>query len=158
MARVERVTEAIRQEVSIIIHDDLKDPRLGFVTVTRVEMTPDMRFAKIFFSVLGGEEEYKKTKEALDSALGFIRSKIAQRINLRLAPEIAFEDDRSSEYSVRIQEVLDEIKGLKPATDTPKEIKLKPKPKPKLKPKLKPKKKKGCKREPKKSRRLHKKK
>jgi ribosome-binding factor A len=157
MARVERVTEAIRQEVSIIIHDDLKDPRLGFVTVTRVEMTPDMRFAKIFFSVLGGEEEYKKTKEALDSALGFIRAKIAQRINLRLAPEIAFEDDRSSEYSVRIQEVLDEIKGLKPV-DSHKEIKLKPKPKPRLKPKLKPKKKKEGKREPKKSRRLHKKK
>jgi ribosome-binding factor A len=112
MSRQDKVTEAIRQEVSIIIHDELKDPRLGFVTVTRVEMTPDLRYAKIFFSVLGKEEDYKRTKEALDSALGFIRSKIAQRINLKFAPEIVFREDRSSEYSVRIQEVLDQIRQL----------------------------------------------
>jgi ribosome-binding factor A len=112
MSRQDRVTEAIRQEVSVIIHDELKDPRLGFVTITKVEMTPDLRYAKIFFSVLGQEEEHNKTKLALDSALGFIRKLIAERINLRLAPEIAFEEDRSTEYSVRIQEILDEIKQL----------------------------------------------
>jgi ribosome-binding factor A len=112
MSRQDKVTEAIRKEVSIIIHDELKDPRLGFVTVTRVEMTPDLGYAKIFFSVLGKEEDYKRTKEALDSALGFIRSKIAQRINLKFAPEIFFREDRSSEYSVRIQEVLDQIRQL----------------------------------------------
>ena len=110
MSRIDKVGEAVRQEVSIIIHDKLKDPRLGFVTVTRVEMTPDLRLAKIYFSVLGKEEDYKKTKEALDSALGFVRRLIAERINLRIAPEIMFFDDRSSEYSVRIQEVLNEIK------------------------------------------------
>jgi len=112
MTRQDRVTEEIRKEASIIIHDELKDPRLGFVTVTRVEMTPDLRLAKIFFSVLGKEEEHKRTKAALDSALGLIRTKIAQRINLRFAPEIIFKEDRSSEYSVRIQEILDEIKEL----------------------------------------------
>lgn len=110
--RIDRVSEAIRQEVSLIVHDELKDPRLGFVTITGVQMVPDLSYAKIFFSVLGNDEDYKKTKEALDSALGFIRRLLAQRINLRLAPEIAFFEDRSSEYSVRIQEVLDEIKGL----------------------------------------------
>src|SRR3989338_2443379 len=110
MSRIDKVGEAVRQEGSIIIHDKLKDPRLGFVTVTRVEMTPDLRLAKIYFSVLGKEEDYKKTKEALDSALGFVRRLIAERINLRIAPEIMFFDDRSSEYSVRIQEVLNEIK------------------------------------------------
>ncbi len=82
------------------------------MTITRVELAADLRFAKIFFSVLGKDEDYKKTKEALDSALGFIRSLIAQRINLRFAPEIAFHEDRSSEYSVRIEEVLGEIKEL----------------------------------------------
>lgn len=112
MARLDKVTEAIRRQVSIIIHDELKDPRLGFVTITRVELTPDLRFAKVFFSVLGKEEDYKKTKKALDSALGFIRRLIAQRINLRFAPEIVFREDRSSEYSVRIQEVLEQLKEL----------------------------------------------
>ncbi len=112
MSRPERVAEAIRKEVSLIIHDELKDPRLGFVTVIRAEVTADLKQAKIFFSVLGKEEDYKKTKEALDSAVGFIRRLIAQRIRLRLVPEILFHEDRSSEYSIRIQEVLDEIKEL----------------------------------------------
>lgn len=117
MSRQDRVTEAIRKEVSVIIHDELNDPRLGFITITKVEMAPDLRYAKIFFSVLGKAEDYKKTKAALDSALGFIRKLIAERINLRLAPEIGFEEDRSVEYSVRIQEILEEIKELdKPKT------------------------------------------
>jgi len=146
MSRQDRVTEAIRQEVSVIIHDELKDPRLGFVTITRVEMTPDLRYAKIFFSVLGKEEDYKKTKDALDSALGFIRKLIAQRINLRLAPEIGFEDDRSTEYSVRIEEILNEIKGLEVPKAPKKETVAK-----------KPKRKRASV-EPKKVRRVHKKK
>ena len=110
MSRQDKVAEAIRQEVSVIIHDKLKDPRVGFVTITNVEITHDLRFAKIFFSVLGNEEAYKKTKLALDSSLGFIRKLIAQRLNLRFAPEIAFYEDRSSEYSVRIEEILNQIK------------------------------------------------
>lgn len=110
MLRHSKVTEAIRKEASIIVHDELKDPRLGFVTITRVEMTPDLRSAKIFFSVLGTQDDYKKTKEALDSASGFIRRLIAQRINLRFAPEILFREDRSAEYSVRIEELLNQIK------------------------------------------------
>ncbi|OGX16887.1 MAG: ribosome-binding factor A [Omnitrophica WOR_2 bacterium RBG_13_44_8b] len=112
MSRHDRITEAIKQEVSLIIHDELKDPRLGFVTITNVELTKDYRQAKILFSVLGKEEEHKKTQEALDSAMGFIRKLVAGRLNLRFAPEIIFREDRSSEYSVRIQEVLDEIKEL----------------------------------------------
>ena len=96
--------------MSIIIHDELKDPRLGFVTITRVEITADLRDAKIFYSVLGQEQDYQKTKEALDSALGFIRRLIGQRIKLRFVPEIMFKEDRSIEYSIRIQELLDKIK------------------------------------------------
>ncbi len=112
MSRRDRVTEAIRKEISMILHSELKDPRLGFLTISKVELTQDLRSAKVFFSVLGKEEDYKKTRQALDSALGFIRKLIAERINLRLAPEIIFKEDRSSEYSVRIQEVLDELKEL----------------------------------------------
>ncbi|MBP7216634.1 MAG: 30S ribosome-binding factor RbfA [Candidatus Omnitrophica bacterium] len=112
MVRYQRVAEAIRQEVSMIVHDKLKDPRIGFITITGVELTQDMRYAKIFYSVLGKDEDYRKTQEALDSALGFIRHLVAERIRLRFAPEIVFKQDRSSEYSIRIQEVLQEIKGL----------------------------------------------
>lgn len=112
MARFEKVAQAIKEEVSIVIHDELKDPRLGFVTITHVDLTKDMRYARIFYSVLGSEQDYKKTSEALDSALGFIRRLIAQRIRLRFAPEIIFKEDRSGEYSFKIQEVLDEIKQL----------------------------------------------
>ena len=116
MSRQERVAEAIKKEVSLIVHDELNDPRLGFVTITGVEVSQDLRYAKILFSVLGKDEEHKKTKAALDSALGFIRRLLAQRVRLMFAPEIIFREDRSSEYSVRIEEVLSEIKeqdGLK---------------------------------------------
>lgn len=112
MGRVDKVAEAVRQEVSVIIHDRLKDPRLGFVTITRVEMAPDLRLARVFFSVLGKDEEHKKTKQALDSSLGFIRKLVSERINLKFSPEIIFKEDRSSEYSVRIEEVLNEIKEI----------------------------------------------
>ena len=112
MSRLDKVAEAIRQEVSLILNEKLKDPRVGFVTITNVELSKDFRNAKVFFSVLGEDKDYKRTKEALDSALGFIRRLISERVNLRFAPEIIFREDRSGEYSVRIQEVLDEIKEL----------------------------------------------
>jgi len=121
MSRHDKLTEAIKKEVSCILHDEIKDPRLGFVTITKVELTPNYRYAKVFFSVLGQEQDCKKTKEALDSALGFIRRLIAQRIRLRFAPEISFKEDKSSEYSFRIQEILEEIKK-KDATKKSKRI------------------------------------
>ena len=110
MSRQERVEEAIKKEVSTIIHDELKDPRIGFVTITKVELSKDLRNARIFYSVLGKEEEHEKTKQALDSALGFIRSLVATRINLRFATELIFTEDRSTEYSVKIEEVLNKLK------------------------------------------------
>lgn len=112
MSRHEKVQEQLRREVSLIVHDELRDPRLGFITITRAELTPDLRYVKIFYSVLGKDQDYKKCQEALDSALGFIRRLIGQRIRLRLVPEISFKEDRSGEYSIRIQEVLEEIKKL----------------------------------------------
>jgi len=116
MLRHDKVTQAIKKEISSIIQYELKDPRLGFVTITRVEMTADLRYAKVFFSVLGKEEERKKTKAALDSALGYIRRLIAQRIRLRFAPEIIFREDRSIEYSIQIEKLLNELE----VTDEPK--------------------------------------
>jgi ribosome-binding factor A len=121
MSRKDKVQDAIQKEVSNILQNELKDPRLGFVTITGVEVTGDLRYAKVFYSVLGKEEDYKKSKKALDSALGFIRRLVAEKIQLRFAPEIVFKEDKSSEYSCRIQEVLDEIKEL---NASPKKAKL----------------------------------
>jgi len=112
MARKGKVEDAIQKEICDILQNHIKDPRLGFVTITGVEMSDDLRYAKVFFSVLGKDEEKKKTRQALDSALGFIRTMVAERIQLRFAPELVFKEDDSSEYSVHIQKVLDEIKNL----------------------------------------------
>lgn len=110
MSRQDRVAEAIKQEVSLIVHDKIKDPRLGFVTITGVELSQDLRYAKIFFSVLGDEEQHKKTQAALDSAVGFIRKLVSERINLRFSPEIIFREDRSAEYGNKIETIINEIK------------------------------------------------
>lgn len=110
MARHEIVAEALKKEVSMILHDEIKDPRLGFVTVSKIELAPDKRFAKIYYSVLGNEEQRKKTKEALDSSLGFVRKLVGERVKLRYVPELMFSEDRSLEYSTRIEQILGEIK------------------------------------------------
>lgn len=123
MSRHDKITEAIRKEISGIIHEELKDPRLGFVTIIRVELTRDYRYAKVFFSVLGTDEDYAKTKNALDSASGFIRRLIAQSLRLRFVPEISFREDRSCEYSIQIQKVLDEVKQLSQPQPPPPSVK-----------------------------------
>ncbi len=108
--RSQRVSDLIREEIADIIMNKLKDPRVGFVTITKVELSKDLRNAKIFYSVLGKPEAHKKTKEALDSALGYIRSLVAQRINMRFATELMFKEDHSIEYSTKIEEILNKIK------------------------------------------------
>ena len=110
--RKEKLEELIRRLVSEVLIKEINDPRIGFVTITGVEISDDLRYAKVFFSVLGKEEDKKKTREALDSALGFIRTLVAERIQLRFAPEIVFREDNSSEYSNHIQKLLDDIKEL----------------------------------------------
>lgn len=120
--RKDKVQDAIQKEVSNIIRNDLKDPRLGFATITAVDVSEDLRNAKIYFSVLGKEEDFKKTADAFKSAQGYIRKLLAARIQLRFVPEIMFKADKSSVYSVRIEEVLNQIRKLdaereKPAAD-----------------------------------------
>lgn len=107
--RVEKVQELIKQETSKMILNELKDPRIGFVTVTNVEASPDLRHAKIFLSILGSAEQQKQTWEALLHALGYIRSEIGKRVRMRFTPEISLHLDKSLEYSVHIQELLGRI-------------------------------------------------
>ena len=88
----------------------LKDPRIGFVTVTGVDLSPDLRHAKVFVSVMGAEEQKKGTMEALGHAAGWIRHELGQRIRLRHLPELVFLPDVSQEYGEKIDRLLDEIK------------------------------------------------
>lgn len=108
--RPSRVAEEIKKEVSVIIPREIKDPRLGFVTVTAVEVTNDLRYAKIYVSILGGDEDEAKSLSALNSAKGLVRSEIGKRIRLRFAPEITFLVDKSLDKGARISELLSQVK------------------------------------------------
>lgn len=109
MSRHEKVAEEIKREVSLIIQEELHDPRLGFTTITHVELTPDLRFARIFFSVYGDEKQWKDTRAGLEHASGFIRRTLGEHLNLRFVPEIVFKSDHSSEYSIIIEQQLEQI-------------------------------------------------
>ena len=104
--RVEKLQELIKQEMSKMLLKEIKDPRIGFVTVTDVEMTGDLREAKIYVSIMGGEEKVKESLEGLQSALGFIRREIGKRIRLRFTPTISFALDTSLDYGEHIQKIL----------------------------------------------------
>jgi len=108
--RAVQVGAQIREEIMQIIHRDLKDPRIGFVSITEVRMSPDLRSAKIRVSVLGGEAEERASIAGLRSASGLIRHELGRRLeNLKFTPELRFEIDPSIEYSVRISKRLREI-------------------------------------------------
>jgi len=108
--RTEKVQEFIKQELSKIILTELKDPRIGFVTVTKVEVTGDLRAAKAYVSLMGSEEQKAATWHALQKAAGHLRSEIGQRIKLRFTPELTLHLDESLAYSARINELLAKIK------------------------------------------------
>lgn len=116
--RVEKVQELMKQEVSQIILRELKDPRIGFVTVTSVECTGDLREAKIYVSLMGSEQQVKDCWAGLTSSLGYIRREIGKRIRLRFTPEISLAIDKSLDYSAHIQELLLKIKTEEAAKDT----------------------------------------
>ncbi len=107
-ARLARVRTAIKQAVSDILRS-FKDPRLGFVSVTDVDVSKDARVAKIFISVLGGDEEKAKSLAALKSGSGYVRTELGQRLALRHAPEVLFRLDESIERGTRIQGLLGKL-------------------------------------------------
>ncbi|MFD1735860.1 30S ribosome-binding factor RbfA [Bacillus salitolerans] len=107
--RATRVGEQMKKELGEIIGRKIKDPRIGFVTVTDVEVTGDLQQAKVFISVLGDDEQRQNTLKGLAKAKGFIRSEIGQRIRLRKTPEITFEFDESVDYGNRIESLLADL-------------------------------------------------
>ncbi len=107
--RSEKVAEAIHEMVSELLVKGLKDPRIGFVTITGVKATDDLRNATIYFSVIGSDEEKKATEAGLNSARGYIRKEIGRNLRMRYIPDIAFRYDESIEYGSRIESLLKDI-------------------------------------------------
>lgn len=107
--RIRKIQEFIKQEVSRIILQELKDPRLGFVTVTDVRITGDLREATVYVSLFGRDEEKKNTLAALAKANGFIRSEVGKRLGIRYSPQIGFKEDQSLDYGLKIEKILHTI-------------------------------------------------
>lgn len=107
--RANRVAEQMKKEIGDIISRKIKDPRIGFVTITDVEVTGDLQQAKVYVSVLGDEKEKQETLIGLSKAVGFIRSEIGRRIRLRKTPEIIFEFDEAQAYGQRIETILKDL-------------------------------------------------
>ncbi|MCD5322728.1 MULTISPECIES: 30S ribosome-binding factor RbfA [Pontibacillus] len=107
--RANRVGEQMKKELGDIISRKIKDPRIGFVTVTEVKVTGDLQQAKVYISVLGDDKQKQDTLIGLAKAKGFIRSEIGRRIRLRKTPEIMFEFDEAVEYGNRIETILQDL-------------------------------------------------
>jgi ribosome-binding factor A len=107
--RVDRLRDQIRKVVSNVIQTKVKDPHLGFVTVTEVELTKDLQAATVFYSIYGDEEAKRKSQAALQKARGFIQSELGREIRVRKVPVLEFQLDESTERGLRIQELLDRI-------------------------------------------------
>ena len=116
-SRPERVADQIRAEVTTMIARELHDPGVGFVTITRVEVSPDLQHARVFYTSLGDAPARKNTARALERAAGFMRRQIGRRLRLRRAPEVHFEFDESIGHQDRVEQLLKEIAGER--ADTP---------------------------------------
>jgi ribosome-binding factor A len=109
--RHERLADQIRIEVAEMIEGELKDPRIGFATVTRVELSPDFRHARVLVSVMGEAKDQEETLAGLASARGFVRRELGQRLRLRRAPDLLFVLDRGVEGSERVERLLSGLKN-----------------------------------------------
>ncbi|MGH7573448.1 MAG: 30S ribosome-binding factor RbfA [Gemmatimonadota bacterium] len=113
--RMERLDELIRQEIARLISEEVKDPRVGFVTVMDARVSPDLRHARVYVSVLGDEGEKRQAVNALQRAGGFLRGRLGRVLEMKYLPELRFELDRSLERASRIEEILDRVR---PADDS----------------------------------------
>lgn len=109
--RTAKVNSLIKSEISDIISQKIKDPRIGFATIVSVEVSKDLRVAKVFVSIYGDEEEKKKTMDGLMSASKFIHNELRKRLRIKIIPEIVFKIDTSIEYSIHISKLIEELKG-----------------------------------------------
>ena len=107
--RSEKVADLIQREVAEMLVKSIKDPRIGFVTITKVTVSEDCRFAKVYFSVAGTLAERESSGKGLESAKGYVRKELGRRLRLRYTPEIVFQFDPSIEYAIHMEEVIRNI-------------------------------------------------
>ena len=117
--RRDRLNHQLQQEIATIIHRELKDPGVGFVTITRVELSKDLSRATVGFSCLGGQEERTRSQEALTRSAGFVRGLVMKRLRLRVIPEIVFRYDETIAQSIELSAKLDELKYPRPPEPQP---------------------------------------
>ena len=120
MTRLERISRLLKTEISGIILKEVSDPRIGFISITDVSVTADLKYAKVFISVYGDEEAKKNTFKGLKSAVGYIQKKLGPRLDMKTVPHITFERDDSIERGDRIFGIISRLKKEK-------ETKVKPK-------------------------------
>ena len=106
-----RVQVQLKRELSKILQEDLKDPRIGLATITRIDLTGDLRYARIYFSILGDEKAKISGIKGIESAAGYIRKLIGERLKLKYVPELSFKLDRSIEYSIDLEKTFERLKN-----------------------------------------------
>jgi len=109
MGRMERVNQQLKREIGNIVLQELSDPRVAFVSIIGVNVSKDLRNARIYFSVIGNHDQIEHAQAALNSARGFIRKSVGQKMKIRNNPELTFTYDNSLEASARIDETIKEI-------------------------------------------------
>lgn len=109
--RPDRLGEAIRHELSLLLAKDVHDPGIGFITLTRVSVSPDLQLARVYYTSMGDEKALRETEKALRRALPFLRRQIAQRVRLRRVPELEFFFDKSVAQHDRIEQILQDLKA-----------------------------------------------
>lgn len=110
-SRTVRVADQIQRELALLIQNEIKDPRVGMVTLTGVEVTRDYAFAKVFYTTLSGSENIQLVDEGLKRSAGFLRSQLADKIRLRTIPQLQFVYDESVERGMRLSRLIDEAVG-----------------------------------------------
>ena len=108
-SRKDRLADQIKRDTADILQNVLKNPNIGFVTITDAELTNDLRYAKIFYSVLGDETTKTQTGKALSKSIGVIQSELAKRLNIRKTPLISFHLDESAEYGAKMEKLFKEL-------------------------------------------------
>ncbi|MEM1009502.1 MAG: 30S ribosome-binding factor RbfA, partial [Myxococcota bacterium] len=117
--RIERLSSQLRQEISNMLHtQEIKDPRVGFVTIVGIRVSKDLGVAQVFVSVLGSEDEQEQTMTALHNAQGFIRRTLSKRLHLRRTPEILFTQDHSLAEGFRVNQLLNQISASTPVPES----------------------------------------
>ncbi|HIA49653.1 MAG TPA: 30S ribosome-binding factor RbfA [Acidobacteria bacterium] len=116
-SRPDRVADLVRAELSELLARRVNDPGVGFVTLTRVQMTPDLQHARVYFTTLGNNDQREQSRQALERATPFLRRQIGQRLTLKRTPALTFHFDESIEHQERVEQLLEELQ-ISPGTHT----------------------------------------